>query len=160
FFQRIIHLPVPMLNAKTFLKLLQLDLNATPPGAPIMKVHLRIEPAKPRPAQDGLFVPSSPQAEKLELTLARINAIVGEGRAGSPQMLDTHRPQAFEMRRFIAEHNVTRAGTPAPPNKLFGGGTEPALSDRPKGGSRMGVLACSGLATANVYCSETSLVTA
>ena len=99
-FQRTIHLPVPLLDAKTFLKLLQLDLKAYPPGAPVVKVHLRIDPTKPRPAQNGLFTPCSPEPEKLELTLARISGIVGEGRAGSPQLLDTHRPQAFEMRRF------------------------------------------------------------
>jgi protein ImuB len=99
-FQRSVHLPVPLLNPKTFLKLLQLDLQSNPPGAPIMKVHLRIEPAKPRPGQAGFFVPSSPEPEKLELTLARINAIVGDGSAGSPLLLDTHRRDAFEMRHF------------------------------------------------------------
>src|SRR5262249_51570224 len=102
-FQRVIHLPAPLLNASTFLKLLQLDLKAHPPGAPVTKIHLQIEPAKPRPGQNGLFVPCSPEPEKLELTLARISAVVGEGRAGSPQLLDTHRPQAFEMRRFISD---------------------------------------------------------
>jgi protein ImuB len=99
-FQRAIHLPMPLLNAQTFLKLLQLDLKAHPPGAPIVKVHLRIEPAKPRPGQNGLFIPCSPEPEKLELTLARISAIVGEARAGSPQVLDTHRREAFEMKHF------------------------------------------------------------
>lgn len=99
-FERNIDLPVPLVEAKTFLKLLQLDLHAHPPGAPIEKILLRIEPAKPRPAQEGLFLPSSPQAEKLELTLAKISAIVGEGRAGSPELLDTHRPEQFTMRHF------------------------------------------------------------
>jgi protein ImuB len=99
-FQRTIHLPVPLVDANVFLKFLQLDLKAHPPGAPIVKVDLRIEPAKPRPAQNGLFLPASPEPEKLELTLAKIAEVVGEGRVGSPQLLDTHRPQAFEMRRF------------------------------------------------------------
>ena len=48
-FQRTIHLPVPLLDAKTFLKLLQLDLKAHPPGAPIMKVHLRPKRSRSRP---------------------------------------------------------------------------------------------------------------
>ena len=99
-FQRTIHLPVPLLETNIFLKLLQLDLKAHPPGAPVVKIRLRIEPAKPRPAQNGLFLPASPEPEKLELTLARIAGVVGEGRAGSPQLLDTHRPQAFEMHHF------------------------------------------------------------
>ena len=99
-FRRTIHLPVPLLDPKTFLKLLQLDLKAHPPGAPVRKILLRIEPAKPRPAQNGLFAPSSPEAEKLELTLARICSVVGEGRAGSPELLDTNRREAFEMKHF------------------------------------------------------------
>ena len=99
-FQRTLRLPVPLLNAKTFLKLLQLDLKSNPPGAPVAKVHLRIEPSKPRPAQNGLFIPASPEPEKLELTLARISGIVGEGRVGSPALLDTHRREAFEVRHF------------------------------------------------------------
>jgi protein ImuB len=99
-FQRTIHLPVPLRDAKTFLKLLQLDLKSHPPGAPVVKVHLRMEPARPRLGQNGLFMPSSPEPEKLELTLARISGVVGEGRAGSPEMLDAHRREAFEMRHF------------------------------------------------------------
>ncbi len=99
-FQRTIHLPVPLLDAKIFLKLLQLDLKTHPPGAPVAKVHLRIEPAKPRLAQDGLFLPSFPEPEKLELTLAKISGIVGEGRAGSPELLDTHRREAFRIQHF------------------------------------------------------------
>ena len=99
-FQRSIHLPVPLLNPKTFLKLLQLDLNANPPGAPVKKIALRMEPAKPRPGQNGLFMPSSPEPEKLELTLARISGVVGQGRVGSPALLDAHRREAFEIQHF------------------------------------------------------------
>ena len=45
-------------------------------------------------------MPSSPESEKLELTLARISGVIGEGREGSPALLDTHRREAFEMRHF------------------------------------------------------------
>jgi protein ImuB len=106
-FQRTIHLPVPLLDSKTFLKLLQLDLKANPPGAPVVKVQLQIEPAKPRPAQNGLFMPASPEPEKLELTLARISGIVGDGRVGSPMLLDTHRREAFEMRYFTPSESTS-----------------------------------------------------
>ena len=92
-----------MLDAKLFLKLLQLDLNAHPPGAPILKIHLAAEPARPRSAQGGLFLPPSPEPEKLELTLARIAGLVGEPRVGSLELLDTHRVEGFRMRRFVPE---------------------------------------------------------
>jgi protein ImuB len=99
-FCRTLRLPLPMLDPKLFLKLLQLDLNAHPPGAPISKIHLAAEPARPRSAQGGLFLPPSPEPEKLELTLARIAGLIGEAYVGSPELLDTHRAEGFRMRRF------------------------------------------------------------
>jgi protein ImuB len=99
-FSRTLRLPAPMLDAKVFLKLLQLDLQAHPPGAPIVKIHLSAEPARPRALQGGLFQPLFPEPEKLELTLARIAGIVGEGRVGSVELLDTHREGAFAVRHF------------------------------------------------------------
>ena len=101
-FQRTLRLPVPLLDARVFLKLLQLDLKANPPGAPIVKIYLSAEPVRPRAAQSGLFLPPSPEPEKLELTLARITGIVGEGSVGSLEILDTHHPHGFRMRRFAA----------------------------------------------------------
>jgi protein ImuB len=89
-----------MLDAKVFLKLLQLDLQAHPPGAPIVKIHLSADPARPRTLQSGLFQPLFPEPEKLELTLARIAGIVGEGRVGSVELRDTHREGAFAVRHF------------------------------------------------------------
>jgi protein ImuB len=100
-FCRTLRLPLPMLDPKLFLKLLQLDLNAHPPGAPIVKIHLAAEPARPRSAQGGLFLPPSPEPEKLELTLARIAGLVGEPRVGSLELLDTYRADGFRMRRFL-----------------------------------------------------------
>jgi protein ImuB len=102
-FCRTLSLPLPMLDPKLFLKLLQLDLNAHPPGAPILKIHLAAEPARPRSAQGGLFLPPSPEPEKLELTLARIAGLIGESRVGSLELLDTHRAEGFRMRRFVPE---------------------------------------------------------
>jgi protein ImuB len=102
-FQRTLRLPVPLLDPRTFLKLLQLDLKAHPPGAPIVKIYLAAEPVRPRAAQNGLFLPPAPEPEKLELTLARIAGIVGDDKVGSLELLDTHRPQGFRMQRFAPE---------------------------------------------------------
>ncbi len=112
-YERTLRLPVPMLEARTFLKLLQLDLQAHPPAAPVIKVWLAAEPAQPRRAQHGLFLPLAPEPEKLELTLRRIAGVVGGQksqntnhklpislRVGSPELLDSHRPDAFRMTRF------------------------------------------------------------
>ena len=102
-YARTLRLPVAMRDPKVFLKLLQLDLAAHPPGAPVCKLWIAAEPAHSRSAQRGLFLPITPEAEKLEITLARISGVVGERRAGIARLLDTHRPDAFRMERFVPQ---------------------------------------------------------
>jgi protein ImuB len=99
-YERTIRLPVPMRSPRVFLKLIELDLEKHSPGAPVVKVAITAEPAKPRTTQNGLFIPLAPEPEKLELTLARIAAVVGEENVGSPELVDTHRPGTFRMRPF------------------------------------------------------------
>jgi protein ImuB len=105
-FERHLRLPVAMCDAGVFLKLLQLDLSAHPPGAPVTKLWISAQPAPPRSAQRGLFLPLTPEAEKLEITLARIISIVGEHRAGIARLLDTHRPDDFSVERFSAPEEL------------------------------------------------------
>jgi protein ImuB len=95
--ERTLRLPAPALDTKAFLKLMQLDLEQHPPAAPVVKLWMSMNPVKPQAAQTGLFIPLAPEPVRLELTLARIRAIVGEGRVGSPELLDTHRPDAFRI---------------------------------------------------------------
>jgi len=95
--ERTLRLAAPSLDGKSFLKLLRLDLAAHPPAAPVVRIRLGVNPVKPRAAQGGLFVLAAPEPVKLGLTLARIQAMVGEGKAGCPELLDTHRPDAFRI---------------------------------------------------------------
>jgi protein ImuB len=99
-FERALRLPVSMRDPKIFLKLLQLELAAHPPGAPVTKLWITAVPAPPRSAQCGLFLPVTPEAERLEITLARIGAVVGERRAGIARLLDSHRQGSFRVGRF------------------------------------------------------------
>lgn len=92
-YERSIRLPVPMLDAKTFLRLWQLELRAHAPAAPVTKIHLRAEPVHPRYTQGGLFLPTAPEPERLELTIARLAGVVrnkaedqnSRKRVGKPQ---------------------------------------------------------------------------
>ena len=98
--ERKLTLPHPMRDHKVFLKLLLLDTEMHPPQAAVRSVSITCEPVKPRVLQNGLFVPLAPAPDKLELTLARLAKLVGEENIGSPALLDTHRPDAFTLRRF------------------------------------------------------------
>jgi len=116
--ERTLRLPVPSVDAKAFLKLWQLDLEAHPPARPVVAVWMAGNPVKPQAAQRGLYVLAAPEPVKLELTLARIRAIVGEGRAGSPELLDTHRPEGWRMASLRA---------PAPARAIRSSATRLAL---------------------------------
>lgn len=101
--------PVPLDNSRTILKLLQLHLERHSPAAAVVAFRLRVEPVEPRRVQGGIFLPPTPLPDKLQITLARIAGMVGEENVGSPVVLNTHRPDAFEM----APLNVTVLGEPA-----------------------------------------------
>lgn len=106
--QRSVTLPVPMRNPKTLLRLLVFEIEREPPQAPIVAVTISAEPVKPRAAQTGLFIPLEPEPEKLEITLARLAKLVGGENVGSPELLDTHRPDAFRMKRFRIDQKTRR----------------------------------------------------
>src|SRR5438093_644054 len=108
---RTIRLPVPAKEGKFLLKLLQLDLEAHPPTSPVTAISIVAIPAKTHSRQLGLFLPLSPDPERLEITLARIQSTVGEGRVGAPVLLDTHGPASFQQNRFVLpEMREKRAG--------------------------------------------------
>jgi len=106
--KRTLEFPVPVRDPQVLLKQLQFDLEAHPPQAAILGVEIHLNPVEPRALQHGLFIPQAPAPEKLSLTLARLTALVGEGNAGSVELLDTHRPDAFRMRMFSPERKLER----------------------------------------------------
>ena len=106
--ERKLSLPHPMRDHKVFLKLLLLDAEMHPPQAAVTSVSITCEPVKPRVLQSGLFVPLAPAPDKLELTLARLAKLVGAENIGSPALLDTHRPDAFSMKRFTLQADSDR----------------------------------------------------
>jgi protein ImuB len=139
-----------MRNPKTLLRLLMFDIEREPPQAPIIAVAITVEPIKPRASQTGLFIPLAPEPERLEITLARLAKLVGAENVGSPKILDTHRPDAFRMKKFVItqrrEKNLKTAGeTPALPVMGFRIFRPPSPADvRTRAGKPMRIDAPSG----------------
>lgn len=106
--QRTLSLPTPLRDHKTFLKLLLLDIEAHPPSLGVTAVAIRCEPVKPRVLQSGLFIPQAPEPAKLELTLARLAKLVGAENVGAVGIVDTHRPDTFQMKRFWVKRDAKR----------------------------------------------------
>ncbi len=108
-----LRLPVPARNPRVITRLFMLSLDAHPPGAAVTAVRLEATPSKPRAIQNGLFVPLSPEPEKLELTLARIAAVVGKENVGLPELQDTYARNRFTMGKY---GNGVRGRAPRTPN--------------------------------------------
>jgi protein ImuB len=91
---------LPTNNKPLWIKLLHLDLEAHAPQAAVLAVALDAEPGATNKVQLGLFSPQLPEASRLDVTLARIRAIVGEENVGRAVLVDTHAPEAFRMEAF------------------------------------------------------------
>jgi protein ImuB len=90
----------PSAEARTWRTLFILDLEAHPPRDAVQAITVRAEPTPSRPVQFSLLDPAQPSPERLAETLARLHAWTAAGRAGSPALLDTHRPGAFVLGTF------------------------------------------------------------
>lgn len=106
--QRTVNPRVPTDEKRVWLKLLQLELEAHPPNASILGVHLHAEPGVSSKVQLGLFSPQIPEPGRLDVTLAKIAAIVGEGNVGMAVLDDTWRAGNFHMEPF----SITTAEPP------------------------------------------------
>jgi len=91
---------LPTNDRPLWLKLLQLDLEAHPPQAAIVAVTLTAEPGSTNKVQLGLFSPQLPEPMRLDVTLARIRALVGDECVGSPVLRDTNKPDGFRVEPF------------------------------------------------------------
>jgi protein ImuB len=94
---------LPTIDHEALLKLVHLDLIANPPAAAVAAIRVLAETNRPSRAQLGLFSPQFPEPMRLEVTLARLAAVVGSTeRVGAPELVDSHHRDAFHVRHFAA----------------------------------------------------------
>jgi protein ImuB len=91
---------LPNNDRQVWLKLIHLDLQAHPPQTGILSLSLSAQTGSTSKVQLGLFSPQVPEPMRLDVTLARIRSIVGEGCVGQAILKDTHRPDAFRVEPF------------------------------------------------------------
>jgi protein ImuB len=99
-YQRTIRPALATQDRKFLLKLLQLEIAAHPPQAAVHSLTIGAQAGQSSKVQLGLFAPQTPEPSRLDVTIARLKAIAGEDRVGSPVLEDTHRPGSFRMEGF------------------------------------------------------------
>jgi protein ImuB len=107
---------LPTNDRQLWIKLLHLDLEAHPPQAPILVVSLDAESGATSQVQLGLFSPQLPEPSRLDVTLARIRAIVGDGNVGSAVLIDTQQHDDFRLEPFRV---YASESSELPPASLF-----------------------------------------
>ena len=104
--ERAIELPAPMRDARVLRTLALLDLESNPPPAAIDRVAVSVDVAEGRVLQFGLFARALP-SDTLATLLARLGALMGSDRVGTPALVDTYRPGAFAMAAFDPPRTFT-----------------------------------------------------
>lgn len=122
---------LPSNDKQLWIKLLHLELEAHPPQAAILAVELTAEPGTTSKMQLGLFAPQLPEPSRLDVTLARIRALVGEGNVGRAVLKDTHEADAFRMEEFRLESANSKAAKKSQKPAASGHDIQEARVSRP-----------------------------
>jgi protein ImuB len=112
---RAITLPAPTRDTKTLLTLVRLELEARPPGAPVVGFTFTAQPDRTRQAQLSLFGPAALSPDRLATTIARLVALLGADRVGSPRAVNGHLPERLTVADYSpppppSQRRVPRTG--------------------------------------------------
>jgi protein ImuB len=137
---RILQLPTPLRDPRVLRTLVLLDLESHPPSAGIDQVTVVVDPVPARIQQFSLLERERPSPEKVSTLVARLTALAGEGRCGTPALIDSHDTAGFEMRAFVPEplapSSPGATASTVEPSDTRGGALPLAADTSRSGGSR------------------------
>jgi protein ImuB len=132
-----LQLPTPMRDPKALRTIALLALESNPPAAGIDRVTVAADPTPARVLQHSLLTRAVPMPEQIATLMARLNALMGEGRCGAPAVVDSWRPGACAVALFKASEapprSVERVGSASLAQCLIArppGGRSPAMALR------------------------------
>ncbi len=127
--ERSLQLPVPIRDARTLRTLALLDLESNPPSAAIDRVTVAVDPTPARIVQFSLLTRPLPSPEQISTLMARLHALMGETRCGSPATVDSWEPGAFAMKPFNPGPGTRDSGSAT--RRIRESGTSNAWSPKP-----------------------------
>ena len=122
-YERIFKIPQPTNNVDLLFRMLHTHLENFKSEYPIVGVALSAQPIRPAREQFGLFETTLRNPHQLSETLARLTALLGADRVGTPVLEETHRPDAFRIEPFtwhgLPAHLIGRMPMPRPALRRF-----------------------------------------
>jgi protein ImuB len=99
-YERAFKIPQPTNDIDLLFRMLHTHLENFKSEHPITAVSLEAQPTKPAKQELGLFETTLRNPHQLSETLARLIALLGADRVGTPLLEETHWPDAFRMEPF------------------------------------------------------------
>ena len=96
-YERTFKVPAPTANVKTLFRMVHTHLESLRTDASITSLQLSATPTRAEAQQFGLFESALRDPNHFHETLARLTALLGAERVGSPVVEATHRPDSFRM---------------------------------------------------------------
>src|SRR6185295_10798058 len=96
-YERLFEVPAPTGRAETLFRMLQTHLENVRTDSPIVSLQLAARPSDLRAHQFGLFEARLRNPNQFHHTLARLGALCGSGKVGTPVVENSFRPDAFRM---------------------------------------------------------------
>jgi protein ImuB len=96
--ERTFKVPAPTANVDTLFRMLHTHLENLHTDAPIVSLRLSAAPVRSQSQQFGLFESALRDPNHFHETLARLSALLGHERVGTPVLEATHRPDSFQMK--------------------------------------------------------------
>ena len=108
---RDMELAAPTLEVPVLVSLARLVLERDPPPEPVERARAIATPGDLEAVQLDFFLPPLPAPAELALTVARLEALCGQGQIGAPGVRDTHQLDAARVESFVLDRKAsTRNG--------------------------------------------------
>src|SRR5436305_3255939 len=113
-YERVFKIPQSSNDVDLLFRMLHTHLENFKSEHPIIAVSLEAQPIKAPKQQYGLFETTLRNPNQLSETLARLTALLGADRVGTPVLEETHRPDAFHIEPFVWNLNADTKGAGFP----------------------------------------------
>jgi protein ImuB len=110
-YERAFTIPSPTGNAETLFRVLHTHLETVRTDAPIATLRLSAKPGRSESHQFGLFETTLRNPNQFAETLARLTALCGSDRVGTPVLEATHRPDTFQIKAADFRTNTKKKRT-------------------------------------------------
>ena len=95
--ERRLRIPQPTRQREILFRMLHTHLETLRTPSPIVSVTLKADPAQPEQKQFSLFEAALRDPPQFQETLARLSALLGADRVGTPVRANSHRADAFKL---------------------------------------------------------------